>query len=160
MATHRNPILLREQATPGTPPTGWAYVYMGTDHRFYNKVDSGEVFRTDNTLCAPFSQAGVLAVVTGVFEYGIPFNAVIEAVVARLGTINSGSTILDVNKNGTTIFTTQSGRPTFSTSKTATVGTINVTSVSAGDYLTVDVDAIGATPGSNLTVCVYYRRTG
>lgn len=66
------------------------------------------------------------------------------------------SLIFDVNKNGTTIFTTQGNRPTIASSGNSSSAAIpDVTTLTTGDYLTVDIDQIGATvPGANLTVIV------
>jgi hypothetical protein len=77
---------------------------------------------------------------------------------ASVGTPPTGtSLIVDVNKNGTTIFTTQANRPTIavSGSTSGAVTNMNIATLSAGDYLTVDVDQIGSTvPGADLTVTV------
>jgi hypothetical protein len=64
---------------------------------------------------------------------------------------SSGSTIVDLNKNGTTMFTTQANRPTItaaSGNNQASSGTLpDVTSVAAGDVLSMDIDQIeGGTP--------------
>jgi hypothetical protein len=64
------------------------------------------------------------------------------------GVAPTGAPILvDVNKNGTTIFTTQANRPTVAA--TTNGGTIsatpNVTAFAQGDYLTIDIDQIGST---------------
>ena len=54
--------------------------------------------------------------------------------------------IVDVNKNGSTIFTTQANRPTIMVGQTVdTDSTPNVTAVAPGDQLTVDVDQIDNT---------------
>lgn len=68
------------------------------------------------------------------------------------------SVIVDLNKNGTTVFTTQANRPTITTGNTASskVTAIDVTTVADGDYLTVDIDAI-ANPAAGLTVTVVYQ---
>lgn len=87
---------------------------------------------------------------------------VIESVRASVGTAPTGATlIVDVNKNGTTIFTTQSRRPAIAISGFTAVpsGAIEVTALAAGDYLTVDVDQNGSTiTGSDLTVTIWLRR--
>ena len=109
----------------------------------------------------PFTRPGNLAVVVGTTRLPIPYACVIESVAARLGTAPSGaSAIIDVNRNGTTIYGTQSARPTFAPSvSTATVGAHTVTTLAAGDNLSVDVDAIGTTvPGADLVVVVVLRR--
>ena len=65
------------------------------------------------------------------------------------------SLIVAVPKNGTTIFTTQSARPTIAASGTTTKSTPAVTSWADGEYLTIDVDQVGSTtPGGNLTITV------
>jgi hypothetical protein len=79
----------------------------------------------------------------------------ITAVRASVGTAPTGATlIVDVNKNGTTIFTTQANRPTIAVSTNTIKRTnMNVTTVADGEYLTVDVDQVGSTvAGSNLIV--------
>ena len=74
-----------------------------------------------------------------------------------VGTAPTGtSLIVDVNKNGTTIFTTQGGRPTIADGETAdTSDTPDVTAFAAYDTLSIDVDQIGSTTaGSNLSVTI------
>lgn len=80
----------------------------------------------------------------------------ISSVRASVGTAPTGATlIVDVNKNGTTIFTTQANRPAIAISGNTATGTPDVTSWASGDYLTVDVDQVGSTvAGSDLTVVV------
>lgn len=76
---------------------------------------------------------------------------------AYLDTAPTGATfIVDVNKNGTTLFTTQSVRPTIAISGNASTTTLPaVTTVAAGDRLTVDIDQIGSTvAGSDLYVSI------
>jgi hypothetical protein len=67
--------------------------------------------------------------------------------------------LADVNKNGTTIFTTQGNRPTVavSTNGGGISATPDVTSLADGDYLTVDIDVIGSTiAGADVTVGVVF----
>lgn len=108
-----------------------------------------------------FSQSGVLTTGTGAFRwYSKGAYTIVEAR-ATVTTQPTGASILvDVNKNGTTIFTTQSGRPTVAVStNTDLSATPDVATLADGDYLTVDIDQIGSTiPGSNLTVQVILRR--
>jgi hypothetical protein len=83
----------------------------------------------------------------------------IEAVFVHVGTAPTGaSLIVDVNKNGTTIFTTQDNRPTIAATETSdTSGTPDVTSVEDGDYLDFDIDQVGSTiPGADLLIVVYF----
>ena len=66
------------------------------------------------------------------------------------------SLIVDVNKNGTTIFTTQSNRPEIAISaNTDESGAPEVNSLAKNDRLDVDIDQVGSTvAGADLTVMV------
>lgn len=79
---------------------------------------------------------------------------VINVVRASVGTPSSGaSVIVDVNIDGTTIFTTQGNRPTIAAGGYTATGTPDVTALSNGSYLTVDIDQIGSgTTGADLLV--------
>lgn len=79
----------------------------------------------------------------------------IEKVHIAVDTAPTGSSfIVDVNKNGSTIFTTQANRPTIADGAyTGQTTTINVAGFNQGDYLQIDVDQIGSTiAGANLVV--------
>lgn len=71
----------------------------------------------------------------------------IANVVANVSTAPTGASIIfDVNKNGTTVFSTQANRPTITASNFYDGSSVpNTTSVSAGDYLTIDIDQVGST---------------
>jgi hypothetical protein len=74
---------------------------------------------------------------------------------ASVGTAPTGATlIVDINMNGTTIFTTQASRPAIAISgNTAQGATPDVVTITSGSYLTYDVDQVGSgTAGSNLVV--------
>lgn len=106
---------------------------------------------------------GVQTVRTGTVELPVPAgNWAINSVTIRTGTGPTGSALtVDVNKNGTTIFTGGTGRPSIAAgSKSNTSSAPAVNTLAAGDYLTVDVDAIGSTvPGSDLVVIINLSRT-
>lgn len=110
-----------------------------------------------------FSMAGTLTVKTGTLRvpiHGGTFDII--SIDAMVGTAPTGaSAIVDVNKNGTTVYGTQANRPTIAAGTTdATVGAHSVTSVTSGDYLTVDVDQIGSTvAGADLVVSIRLQRT-
>lgn len=78
----------------------------------------------------------------------------INSVRASVGSPSAGSSVIvDVNIDGTTIFTTQGNRPTIAAAGYTATGTPNVTTLANGSYLTVDIDQIGSgTPGSDLLV--------
>jgi hypothetical protein len=104
--------------------------------------------------------SGALSVAAGALRYGFPYAATIVSVSATVGTAPTGTTlIVDVHKNGTTIFTTQANRPTIAISaNVSSTATPDVVAIAAGDYLTVDVDQIGSgTAGSNLVVTIWFN---
>ena len=81
----------------------------------------------------------------------------IDEVYIEVKTAPTGASIIvDVHKNGTTIFTTQSARPEIAISGfTDTSGTPDVTSFAKDDAVTIDVDQIGSTiAGADLVVMV------
>lgn len=110
---------------------------------------------------AVFSQGGTLTTGAGQFRLynrsGV--TRTIQTVTASVGTQPTGASILvDVNISGTTIFTTQSNRPTIAVSTSEDQsGTPDVTAWTSGSYLTIDIDQIGSTiAGANLVVTVVY----
>lgn len=115
-------------------------------------------------MLAVFSKGGTLVVGVGTGRFRFPFAATLVGVTAAINTQPTGAAvILDVNKNGTTIFTTQGNRPTIAVSTNATTAepTPDVTAIASGDELRVDIDQIGSTvAGADLTVFVRYLRTG
>lgn len=119
--------------------------------------------RTKLQIVAPFYQGGVLAVATGKAKFIVPpGNWTISSVTGIINTANTGASVLvDVNKNGTTIFGTQSNRLTIpvSTTTVQTSGTASVTSLTGGDVLSVDIDQVGSTiAGADLSVQIALTR--
>lgn len=115
--------------------------------------------RLDAARILPFSRSGALAVVVGQGRFYFPFAATILGVQASVGTQPTGSgVIVDVDKNGTTIFTTQANRPTISAAtNVSAIKVPDITTYAIGDYMSVDVDQIGSTvSGSDLTVVIQY----
>jgi hypothetical protein len=91
----------------------------------------------------------------------VPFDGTIVDVRVHADTAPTGATlIVDVNKNGTTLFTTQANRPTIAISGNASTTTPpDVTAVAAGDRLSYDVDQVGSTiAGSDLHVSIGIKR--
>lgn len=108
----------------------------------------------------PFSRSGALTVAAGVNRFYLDRAYTLTSVRVGVGTAPTGATlIVDVNKNGTTVYGTQANRPTVAIgANAATGGAASVNSFAAGDYITVDVDQIGSTvAGSDLTVVVYLQ---
>lgn len=108
-----------------------------------------------------YSLPGVLYVGSGQIRLYFYENCTIGRVIASVGTPPSGSSIIiDVNKDGTTVYGIQTNRPTIASGLYVATSTPSVVSISSGEYLTVDVDQIGSVvPGSDLVVTIEYTRT-
>jgi len=108
-----------------------------------------------------FFMSGVLTTKVGSLRVYMEVPCKVQSVRASAGTAPTGATILvDANKNGTTIYTTQGNRPTIAISGFTALGGVAANDTfAAGDYLTVDVDQIGSTvAGADLVVVVRMRR--
>jgi hypothetical protein len=131
---------------------------MGRLKVLVNGVWTDAVPGTPGAGNAVFSVAGTLSTVTGLARWYNDSGRTLSIVKVRasVGVAPTGaSLIVDVNKNGTTIFTTQSARPTIAAAGVTATGTPAVTTLADGDYLTVDIDQIGSgTAGADLTVQV------
>jgi len=105
-----------------------------------------------------FTSEGSLITVSGQLRiynlYGI--NKIISKVFLSVGTPPSTqSIIVDINKNGTTIFTTQANRPAITSGQYTGFSTnIDVPTWGSEEYLTMDIDQVGI--GSDLTVHIVH----
>lgn len=97
----------------------------------------------------------------GDFEF--PFTGTITAVGGFVDTAGTtGTMVVDINKAGSTIMTTNklSFDSTEKTTRTAaTQPTLTTTAITAGDILTFDIDTIQTTPAKGLTVRLEVRLT-
>lgn len=97
----------------------------------------------------------------GDFEF--PFTGTITAVGGFADTAGTtGTMVVDINKAGSTIMTTNklSFDSTEKTTRTAaTQPTLTTTAITAGDILTFDIDTIQTTPAKGLTVRLEVRLT-
>lgn len=122
------------------------------------KVTPGQLLTSNITKILPYSYTGNLSVNTGTFrlynDSGVAWT--IAGVRASVGTAPGGvSIIIDIKKNGVTIFTTQANRPTIAagSNTSGNVTNMDINTVAAGEYLTVDISQIGTTTiGADLTV--------
>ena len=119
------------------------------------KAEAGAAYSGSET----FGVAGSVSVRTGAIRVYNDSGRTRTIVSARasVGTAPTGaSLIVDVHKNGTTIFGTQANRPTIAVSTNTNKSTGHtVTTWADGEYLTVDVDQVGSTvAGSDLAVTV------
>lgn len=94
--------------------------------------------------------------VSGTFE--IQQSLTIDSVDLRAKTAPTGAAlIVDINKGGTTIFST---RPEIAASATSGGGgaVLSVTTLAAGDLITIDIDQVGSTvAGADLTVSLVMK---
>lgn len=121
-------------------------------------VALGNHTHTGTFTLSAFSRQGVLSVAAGALRLPVEGTYAIVGVRLMVGTAPTGQAlIVDVNKNDTTIYTTQSNRPTIAAGANSggPGAAPDVTSLVAGDYLTVDIDQVGTTvAGSDLVVSV------
>lgn len=144
--------------------TGQARIPVGTNN--YRLVaDSAQglgVKWAVETEFIVFGENGDLEVKTGTHRFYLPYNVTIVEVEISVGTAPTGAAaIVDVNVNGTTIFTTQTNRPEIAISGFVDSSTtIEDDAHTDGQYLTVDIDQIGSTvAGADLTVVIRYEKT-
>jgi hypothetical protein len=158
--------LVTEQASkPSAPAAGKQRLYMKTDHKLYHENSGGtetEVGAAPTIVAqAIFSVEGDLS--TG----GKPLrlynktgsSKTISEVFLAVGTAPATQAIIvDIHKDGTTIFTTQSNRPEIAAAaNTGTSTTIEAPTWADDSYLTLEIDQIGTgTVGADLTVHVIY----
>ncbi len=126
----------------------------GGSPRAWVSKDFG-VYAPNSGRVVTFAKAGAVANGTGTFRFynDTGVNLVIRSVRVTLGTAGSTTTTVDVNINGTTIFTTQSNRPSLGNG-VVTSGkntSAQVTNLANGEYLTADIDTSG-TGASDLVV--------
>jgi hypothetical protein len=106
-----------------------------------------------------YSITDALAVHNGLMRWYIEGIKTISNVIVSVSTAPVGSSIIfDVNKNGTTIFTTQANRPAIAENNYYDFSNIpDVTSLVQGDYLTIDVDQVGSTTaGANAVIRIIF----
>lgn len=93
----------------------------------------------------------------------IPFTGTITEIGAYVDTAGStGTMTVDINKNGTTLMT--ANKVTLDTGEkssrtAATAAALTTTAITAGDLITIDVDAIHTTPAKGLTIRIGIRQT-
>lgn len=119
-----------------------------------------------NHVVAEFKLNGKITTLTKLdVAFIVPFNGTIARVVLYRRTAgSSASTTVDVNKNGTTIYTTQGNRPSITQASgndqtNAGGAAPDVTSVAQGDRIEVDVDAAEAGNPLDLAVLVTIQLT-
>ena len=105
--------------------------------------------------------AGNIAVGAGTHRLYAYEARTITTNIAYVNTAPTGATaIFDVNKDGTTLYTTQGNRPTISISGFASTETApDVTAWAADTYLQADIDQVGSTiTGADATLVAIYTK--
>lgn len=123
-----------------------------------NQAAAGNHTHTLTFSLSAFTVSGGLSVGGGVLRLPIDGTYTIVGTRLMVNTAPVGADIIvDVNKNGTTIYTTAGNRPRIVDGANAggPGAAPDITTLSAGDYLTIDIDQVGSgTAGSNLTVSI------
>jgi hypothetical protein len=104
-----------------------------------------------------FTAPGTLVVYTGKSRWYAPTDFSIEAITVSCGTPPTGSSIIiDINRNGATIFSNQANRPQiFENNFFATSADPDILTLDQNQYLTVDIDQVGSTfAGSDVVVVI------
>lgn len=140
-----------------TPANGETLVYDSATKKWRPGPGGSGGGGTADTTSETFTLTGTAYTTVGSHRLYVETECVVTSVRASVGTAPTGaSLIVDVNRNGTTIYGTQANRPTITTgTNTDLGGTASNGTLAPGDYLTVDVDQVGSTAaGSNLAVTV------
>jgi hypothetical protein len=109
-----------------------------------------------------FAQEGNLATGSGTFRWYNDTGRTLTFLSAR-GSVGTAPTtqavIVDLNVNGTTVWSTQANRVQIAAgTNTDESTTFNTTTITDGQYLTVDIDQIGSgTVGADLTLTVWMQ---
>lgn len=129
------------------------------------RISSGSIQEADDLSAGGLivvTFTGTLAVGVGATEFPVPRSISIVKVTPRCTTAPMGAdAIFDLNKNGTTMFSTQANRPKVTAgNKLGSAAVPDILTASAGDYLTVDCDQIGSTiAGANAVLAIEYAFT-
>lgn len=128
-------------------------------------VDVGPVGPPGNVAYFPFSKPGfLLAPYTSPLVFPVPMNSLLDSVFLTVRTAPTGSpVILDILKNGTTVYSGGVGRPTIAVGQlTGTGGTGNPEQASfvTGDLIEVQISQVGSSiPGANLAMIISLKRS-
>lgn len=129
---------------------------LANTNAYIASVDTAKLETTDVDYSMTLTQQGTLAVTTGEARWYAPYNIATNSIKAYVETAPVGSAIsITVNKNGSSAAT-----PSISAGATSATEITTPITMSEGDYLTVDITAVGSTTaGENLNVVFKYKRT-
>lgn len=159
-------VRARGQIPPLSGPDGvtamWAQAGDGP-RALMVTTDAADATGDPGTILPPMSVSGAVSVGTGRHRIYNDTEAtlLIAGVRASVGVAPSGlPLIIDVNRNGSSIFATQANRPSVAVGANTSgkVTTADVTSYAPGDWLTADVDQAG-TGTQDLVVQILVTRS-
>lgn len=152
-------------STPASPSSGRNKIYFKSDGKAYTLTSAGVEAQVGSNSASTetFIIAGTFpsSATTNLSKtWFAPAALTISKVDLYVDTAGSGtgSTVVDINKNGTTI--TASTKLTLTTTQTSNLDvTPSVTAVAKGDAITIDVDSVTATTApSNGYILIHYTR--
>lgn len=129
---------------------------LANTNAYIASVDTAKLETTDVDYSMMLTQQGTLSVTTGTARWYAPYNIATNSIKAYVETAPVGSAIsIDIKKNGTSAAT-----PSISAGATSATEITSAVTMNAGDYLTVDITAVGSTTaGANLNIVFKYKRT-
>jgi hypothetical protein len=151
-------VTMNVLASDPSVPTGTSVYYNKNGKPKFKDGDTG----TDYLLAGRqtvFTHSGDVETGTGALKIPnlLGLTLFISKVQLMVGTAPTGAAIIvDIHKDGTTIFTNQANRPQIADGATSgNTTTIDDDEWADGEYLTMDIDQIGSgTAGANLTVII------
>lgn len=145
---------------------GVSGIYLYLQHDYITVQSDGSnwklLAKTWQEAIIPFTISGNLSV-TANAAASWPFTWLTGRIIGAYAYVRTApvgaSILIDINKNGTTIWTTQANRLTVVAGKNAGVQvTFDVTALSQDDRLDLDVDQVGSsTAGANATILLNVR---
>lgn len=129
---------------------------LANTNAYIASVDTAKLETTDVDYSMMLTQQGTLSTTTGTARWYAPYNLATNSIKAYVETAPVGSAIsIDIKKNGTSAAT-----PSISDGGTSATEITSAVTMNAGDYLTVDITAVGSTTaGANLNIVFKYKRT-
>ncbi len=159
-------ILQAEQATPGTPSSGYGTQWWNTSGHLYAKNDAGDAYKltaSQSFVLACSDETSDLTTGTAKITFRMPYAFTIEEVRASCNTAPVGATItVDINESGATILSTKLTIDASEKTSTTAAAAAVVSDASLADdaEITVDIDQVGSsTAGKGLKVTIIGRPT-
>lgn len=149
--TSANPLLAAGE--PGYE-TDTGKFKVGNGSTYWNSLAYSSGATGSTGLMPVFTRQGTVTTGLSGSRFYVERSGTVSVVRASVGTAPTGSALtVDVLKNGVSIL---SSAISIAAGTNTATGTISSSSVSSGDYFTVNVTGVGSsTAGANLTVSVY-----